>query len=169
MNVNALRRLVARYGTGAISPTKLAWSCALGVYLAFSSFLGIQTLLVFVFSFLLRAQASIVFAVLYLVNNPWTMVPIFFLDYGVGVWFFKFIGVDWVALEPHWMQPVSDFLVAHLLHYVGMDRLGVLPYFVGAHIVAVPLTIGTFFMVRALIVHHREVCASVGGEHCDVR
>jgi len=153
--VKTLQRLVARYGSGNISPTMLAWSCALGVYLAFSPFLGVQTILVFVFSFLLRARASIVCAVLYLVNNPWTMVPIFFLDYGTGIWFLKLLGVDWVLLEPAWMQPVSDFLVKHLLHYVGMQRIGILPYFVGAHIIAVPLTAATFFIVRALANRHK--------------
>ncbi len=151
-----IQRFLVRYGAGGISVSKVAWSCALGVYLAFSPFLGVQTVLVFIFSFLFRARASIVFAVLYLVNNPWTMVPIFFLDYGLGIWFFKFLGIDWISLEPSWMRPVSDWLVAHVLHYIGMERIGLLPYFVGGNLIALPLTVLTFFVLRASLVAYQN-------------
>lgn len=143
-----VRRLAERYHIEAVPPSVVSRSCALGIYLAFSPFLGIQTILVFIFSFLFHARSSIVLAILYLVNNPWTMFPIFFLEYGLGVWILQLLHIDWVLYEPAWMVQVSDFLVRHALHYVGIDRIGILPYLLGGHLVAIPAAMITFFFCQ---------------------
>jgi uncharacterized protein (DUF2062 family) len=66
------------------SAHKLALSFCLGAYIAFSPFLGLHTAMVFVLGWLSRLNIPIIMAATHVVNNPWTMVPIYSADYGIG-------------------------------------------------------------------------------------
>src|SRR3989339_2291563 len=55
------KKIIDRFVKKGVSPHKVAWSSSWGMYLAFSPFLGIQTILVFIVAFFFRAQASLVF------------------------------------------------------------------------------------------------------------
>jgi uncharacterized protein (DUF2062 family) len=71
------------------SPYKIAASCALGIFMACSPFLGIQTFFAVGLGWVLRLNVPIVLIVLYVVNNPLTMVPIIILNYLTGYVIFK--------------------------------------------------------------------------------
>lgn len=138
------RRLLERVERTGLSPSKVAWSGALGIYLAFSPFLGIQTILVFIFSFIFCAHTGILFTVLYMVNNPWTMIPIALLDYVVGAGFLKLVGLDLSAYDPRWMEWVNRKLGVWLFPYLGIKKLSFWAYFIGGNLIALPLAIVSY-------------------------
>ncbi len=67
------------------STSQLAKSAAIGVYIAFSPFPGAHTVMMFIFKFFLRLNFPILFLATS-INNPWTMIPFFSLDYAFGYW-----------------------------------------------------------------------------------
>ena len=81
---------------------KFALSCCTGVYIAFSPFVGFHTIMVFLFSWLFALNAAIMFSVSLFINNPWTMVPVYGIDYIVGDWLFNLLGINGVSWNPWW-------------------------------------------------------------------
>ena len=80
----ALKRFFSHIMAAGTTPKERAAAVALGVWIAFSPFLGIQTFLIFGICWIVHLNPSITFAVVYLINNPWTMIPIAAADYMVG-------------------------------------------------------------------------------------
>lgn len=88
------RRLFALDDT----PERIALAFALGVFLAFSPFIGLHTFLGLVFAFLFGLNRFALFLGVF-VNNPWTLVPI----YAAGT----YLGSLFVGLPAR--PPLPDF------------------------------------------------------------
>lgn len=137
-----MSRLWEKITKKGISAHQIAWSGALGIYLAFSPFLGIQTILVFVLSFIFRAKSMIVFTVLYTINNPWTMIPIAVFDYAFGNWLiYSVFGLDLSPYDPAWFGWINAKLCATLCHYLGIKSLCFWSFIIGGNIIAIPAAI----------------------------
>lgn len=67
------------------SDQQLALSCAVGLYVAFSPFPGAHTVLMLLLKWLMRLNFPVLFLATS-VNNPWTMIPLYSLDYVFGYW-----------------------------------------------------------------------------------
>ena len=118
------------------NPNRLAWSITLGIFLSFSPYIGFQTILVFVLSFLLRANSAVAFIVLYTVNNPWTMVPIAALDYVFGYWVTEtLLGMNLIQYNPSWMGWVNT-KISFLTNYLGIHELCLWCFLIGGNILA---------------------------------
>jgi uncharacterized protein len=127
------------------SPHKLALSSAVGMFIAFSPYLGIQTPLIFILSWIMRLNAAVTFAVVYIVNNPWTMIPIVVMNYMLGLWISNHIlHVDLTLYNPAWMQTFTGWLSAklgtYLKDYIDVSKLSLWAYLIGGNILA--LTVG---------------------------
>jgi len=72
------------------SPHKLAAAFALGVFIAFSPTIGLHTISCLLFAWMFRLSKLVVFTSSMLVNNPWTIVPL----YGSCLWFGMHITVS---------------------------------------------------------------------------
>lgn len=132
-----LSRLWIKLSEKGITPHLFAWSGAIGIFLAFSPFLGIQTILVFVFAFLLRAKSSIIFTILYTINNPWTMIPIAVADYVFGSWLTNSVlGINLTAYDPQWVNWLNDKLCPYISPYLGITHLCFWCYLIGGMIIA---------------------------------
>ena len=92
MFVQFLSNFFARLFMQEKSAYKLAASCALGAYIAFSPFVGLHTAMVFALSWLFTLNSTVTWAVSVAINNPWTMVPVYFSDYMVGDKLAQFFG-----------------------------------------------------------------------------
>lgn len=105
------------------SPSKLALSFCFGIFIALTPVIPVipvQTLLVFVLSWLFRLNTTVTFATTYLVNNPLTMIPIWFIDYRFGSWLFNnVLKIDMTKYNPHWL----DSLSAYLSKYVDLTKI----------------------------------------------
>ena len=144
------KKLMERLVKSEPSPGKLAWSISLGLFLAFSPYLGFQTLLVFVLSFVLRANSAVVFIVLYTVNNPWTLIPIAALDYIFGHWLTESVlGLDLLQYNPSWMHWVNTKL-SFLTAYLGIEQLCFWCFFIGGNIIACMVALLSYPFLRKL-------------------
>lgn len=105
------KKLVKKLLSYETNPHKLALACAIGTYVGFSPFpfpFG-HTSLVFIFSWLLGINISATWLISMVVNNPWTMIPVYSLDYGFGYWLLhSYYGMS--PNNPCWMSSVNGFL-----------------------------------------------------------
>lgn len=92
-----------------LSWSVLTWSSVWGVWIAFCPFLGLHTALVFLCSWLFSLNFAIVFGLSVLINNPWTMLPIYYFDYWVGMyWYTQIVGA----------VPENPFFLSEILLYI---------------------------------------------------
>jgi hypothetical protein len=79
-------------------PHKLALAFALGIFIAFSPWLGLHIVSCIFFAWLFRVSKLVVLTATF-VNNPWTMVPM----YAFSLWFgIKLTGSDATVPEIAW-------------------------------------------------------------------
>lgn len=105
------------------SVSKLALSFCFGNFIAWTPvipLIPVQTLLIFIFSWLFRLNTTVTFATVYLINNPFTMVPIAFIDYLFGSWVVNnVLKVDLMPYNPAWIDSFSAFLC----RYIDLNRI----------------------------------------------
>ncbi len=108
--VKFIRNFFIRLAYQEKSPEKLALSFCVGNYIAFSPFIFLHTVMVFICVWLFRLNFAVTFAAAYGVNNIWTAVPIYTVDYAFGYWLMHSVaGLDLVSLNPSWMGFVHRF------------------------------------------------------------
>ena len=87
-----LKKVILDAITSNSSPQKLSQSFCVGIYIAFSPFPGMHTIMMFAAQSLFRLNFPIMFFSTSF-NNPWTIIPFFAFDYYFGHWllhsFFK--------------------------------------------------------------------------------
>lgn len=116
------------------SPEKLALGFCLGVYIAFSPFPGLHTAMVFVFSWLFKVNWVVVLATSNLVNNPWTMIPIYGSDYLFGKWLCStFFGCDMLVYNPAWMNALCQWVA----NYTSIAEVSLLSFVIGGNILGI--------------------------------
>lgn len=103
------------------SVTKLTLSFCLGNFIAWSATIPLQTPLIFLLSWLFRLNTTVTFTIVYLINNPFTMVPIYVADYIFGNWLLNSVlGLSMQDYNPSW---TNNFIV-WLSKYIDLT-----PYF----------------------------------------
>lgn len=130
------------------SPTKIATSLSVGVYIAFCPFIGFHTVLVILFSWLLGLNWPLVFAFSNLINNPWTMVPVYALDYFVGTLIFKTISVDATLYNPSWVSWLNEYIQ----RYIAIPDFSFWTFMVGGHFLGIALAIVLYPIFKMIFV-----------------
>ncbi len=141
-------------------------SFCVGVYIAFCPFMGFHTALVFLFSWLCGLNFAVLLAVSLLINNPWTMVPVYGLDYFLGDWTLSFLGFDHYAWNPSWVSYANEWFARSVgvsgfsfwAFMIGGNLLGI-----GAGLLAYPLvkTVATFMLKgRKKMAHHTSTLSA---------
>jgi uncharacterized protein (DUF2062 family) len=132
------------------SPERTALAFSVGVFLSFSPFIGLHTIIGLAIAFLFRLNRLAVLIGTY-VNTPWTFAPV--ASFGTAVGFYalgtesRLSAVAWDSMlsMSFWRQMFSD--VDHLL----------LPFFVGNLILSVLASLISYLIVRRILVrHHRR-------------
>lgn len=153
MIIAYIKKILHKLVLAERSPTKLALSFCLGVYLAFSPFVGLQTWLVFPICWLFKLNVTVTLSTLYLVSNPFTMVPIILVGYMFGQWLFdKVLHIDAIAYNPAWLNSFIDFLakyVVDLKKHLGVD-ICFWCYMIGANILAILIAIALYPIMKRL-------------------
>ncbi|KKQ10852.1 MAG: hypothetical protein US22_C0051G0006 [candidate division TM6 bacterium GW2011_GWF2_36_6] len=67
------------------SPQKLAISCSIGIYIAFSPFPLFHAVIMFFMYWLFGLNLPMLFLATS-INNPWTLIPFYSTDYFFGYW-----------------------------------------------------------------------------------
>ena len=132
------------------SPERTALAFSVGVFLSFSPFIGLHTVIGLAVAFLFRLNRLAVL-IGTCVNTPWTFAPV--ASFGTAVGFYALgterslsaIAWDSMLSMSFWQQMFSD--VNHLL----------LPFFVGNLILSVLASLISYLIVRRILVrHHRR-------------
>lgn len=142
---------------GGATPYERAAAVALGVFIAFSPFLGVQTFLIFGGAWLLGLNASITFAVVYLINNPWTMIPIAAADYLVGLYVVeRWLGYDLMPYNPAFMDWVNNKIGYYIMNYLGIPALCFWYYIIGGLILALCVSLLAYPLFRYIFVNYQR-------------
>jgi uncharacterized protein (DUF2062 family) len=141
---NFLRSLL----TKERSPHKLALSVSLGIYIAFCPFIGLHTIMTFLFSWLLGLNLVVVWIVSHIINNPWTMVPVYGVGYLFGNWLLTTVaGFEPMVLNPSWMHWVNGLLYAH----IGVPHIAFWSLMLGGNVIGLALALPAYPLCKRII------------------
>jgi uncharacterized protein (DUF2062 family) len=142
----ALRRLLALDDP----PERTALAFSVGVFIAFSPFLGLHTILATVLAFLFRFNKVAIYTGTF-VNNPFlTLVPIILASYAVGA----FLMGRPVALPPGGLELLRapHLLHAEYWHALFAEFWGVLlPFAVGGTVLSVVCSLAAYPVTLKLL------------------
>jgi glycerate kinase len=114
-----------------------------GLWISMLPIVGIQMVVVFLVSLLVRANLPLIVALQW-ISNPLTMGPIYFADYKIGMILLKLLGLDYPSnklLSPHYEW--SEFSYKELLRLIDTFP----PMFLGGSV------LGVFFGVFAVFLY----------------
>jgi len=132
------------------SPHKLALTCALGVFIGISPLIGLHTVMTFVFAWLFSLNIATLFAISVLINNPWTMVPVYSIDHLFGTWLFNYLNIDYLQLEPVWVESCNVFLKEH----TGITGLSLSAFLVGGNLLAIGISIILYPLAKRIFTNY---------------
>lgn len=130
-------------------PAKIARGLALGIFIGFLPIMGIQMAAVLPFALLFRGNKMAAVAGVW-ISNPVTVIPIYFLDYLVGVAFTPYQRLTWADFS-------SQFTATNMTKFLALGERLVVPLFVGGAILGVIAGIPTYFVTKAMVTHTREL------------
>jgi uncharacterized protein (DUF2062 family) len=152
-----IKKVVDKLLSSEHSPERLAMSCCLGVFIATSPFIGLQTWILLPLCWISRLNTVVAITVLYLVNNPLTMIPIIVADYAVGYWLLEVaFGVDLLQYNPSWFAWVNAKIGRYITHYLGVQNVCFWCYILGGMIFAVLCGLLCYFPLRRYFRHRLE-------------
>jgi len=129
------------------SPNVLALSFCLGVLIAFSPFVCFHSVLIIFLSWLFSLNLAVAFAATWLINNPWTMVPVYSMNYVFGDWFLKrFIGLDPLTINPRWMDPINGFICK----YTGTSGISFWSFMIGGNLLGIAVSVMLYPIVKVI-------------------
>ncbi|MCF7900513.1 DUF2062 domain-containing protein [Candidatus Babeliales bacterium] len=118
------------------SPHKLAVACAIAVYIAFSPFFGLHTLMLIGSGMFFKLNIPLLLIIGYVINNPFSMIPIYMSGYAVGYWILhECLEFHVCAYNPWWMESVNNFLHAK----IGISHISFWAFMIGGNCVGIIL------------------------------
>jgi len=128
------------------SPNKLAAASAVGVFIAFSPTIRLHTISCLVLAWMFRLSKLVVFTTATIVNNPWTMVPL----YGFCLWFgIKITGSMIETPDIAW-QSLTFSSAYHIL------RPYLWPFVAGTVVAGTIAAILSYFFIYWAVVRYRR-------------
>ena len=151
-----LQRLYMKLLTYERCPQRLALSCCVGIYIAFSPFVGFHTVMAFLFSWLFALNCAVMLVVSCCINNPWTMVPIYASDYVVGDWLFYFFGIDGAQSNPTWMIAINKFIAKYMS--IG-NGLSLWAFLIGGNLLGCVISGTVYPILKRILMNHMRSSA----------
>jgi uncharacterized protein (DUF2062 family) len=103
------------------SPKKLALSFSVGLFIAFSPFPGVHTVIMIASKWLLGLNFPILFFATS-INNPWTIIPCYVLDYSFGYWLVH----SFLGYSPSWIVSLEKIF--------GSGNICLWSFFIGGNV-----------------------------------
>lgn len=129
------------------SPRKLAFSICLGIYIALSPFVGMHTLMKIIFSRLFMLNFTVLFTVSTLINNPWTMVPVYGMGHYFGMLLFGWFNIDALGWDPVWLSSYN----AVLQKYIGISGFSLSAFLVGGNVLGIVMSVVMYPIVTYIL------------------
>ena len=141
-----IRALVERLIAYEQSPHKLALTCVLGVFVGISPLIGLHTVMTVLFGWVFALSIPAIFAVSVLINNPWTMVPVYSIDHLFGTWLFNLLSIDYTQWDPSWLESCNMFLKQH----TGLEGLSLSAFLVGGNLLATSISVMLYPLMKRI-------------------
>jgi len=129
-------------------PEAIARGMALGIFVGFVPIMGIQMAAVLPLALLFRGNKVAAMAGVW-VSNPLTVVPIYYVDYLVGLRFTSYGHVSWT----NFADAITN---ADGRMFLSLGERLLVPLFLGGAVVGVLLSIPTYFVTRAMVARQRR-------------
>lgn len=142
-----LSKLHSLFMNRTYSTYKLTLSTCLGIYIAFCPFVGFHTALVFLFGWLFALYTPIILAVSMFINNPWTMIPVYYAGHVFGEYLFDIFSIVDTEYMPIWLHKFNLYLDTQF----GFKTFSLGAFFVGGNILGVLISIGSYPIVNYII------------------
>ena len=126
------------------TPEKLTLSFCVGIFIAFSPFPGVHTVMMFAAKWLFGLNLPVLFFATSF-NNPYTMVPFYLFDYFFGYWFFNNV-LGWhsnLVISVETLFAWYPKIVTALTSAIGSGEICLWSFFIGGNI------LGLFFALLA--------------------
>lgn len=159
---NYVKKFIEKCILAERSPKKLTLAVCMGTWIAFSPFWGIHTVLIFLTSWLFRLNFTVVFSTGYLLNNPWTMFPIFGLNYLCGHYILDtYLGLNLIQYNPSFMGWFNEKVGPYITKYMGLHDLSFWTFIIGGVLSATIIAFLAYpllhpFFKRAARVYHKD-------------
>lgn len=127
--------------------TKLALSSCLGIYIAFSPFIGLHTAMGFFFAWLFGLNIVILLTVSMTINNPWTMVPVYGAGYWFGDWLLSHITINHHLLNPQWVSICNQWLC----QYISFQGFSFWAFMIGGNVIGVAFALLCYPLAKRLL------------------
>lgn len=150
--MSILRNLIQRLMQYERCVHKLSLSFCLGIYIAFSPFVGFHTAMVFLFAWLFALNFTVMLSVSMTVNNPWTMVPVYGAGHWVGDWLLSWFGADHYEWNPSWIQSINAW--AHAT--IGLTGFSFWAFMIGGNLLGISLSVLAYPMIKKLLSQIKE-------------
>lgn len=147
------KRLLKILGLPNSSRKNLTYSCCIGVYTAFAPFIGCRTLMVCAFTWLFRLNFATTFGVSLLINNPWTMVPVYGAGYFFGEFIFYMVGINSKLWNPAWVEALNTKINA----FVAVPGISFWSFVLGGNLLGILIAGMLYPMFKFLIVRSQSV------------
>jgi len=161
MILTRLRSFFAKLINAERCPQKLATSFCLGVYIAFSPFIGLHTAMTLLFGWLFALNTAVIFTISILINNPWTMAPVYGFDHLFGVWVFGLFNIDSMVWNPSWLTSCNAYLQQH----IGISGISLSAFMVGGNLLGIIISVMLYPFIKrifnAYLSKQPSCCSSV--------
>jgi len=145
-----INALIKRIIDSERSPAKLAFTCALGIYIGIAPFIGLHTALVFFFGWMFAVSIPVLFTVSILIHNPWTMMPVYAIDHLFGKWLFGVLEIDYLQWDPAWVETCNVFLKEH----TGITGLSLSAFLVGGNLLAIGISVMLYPVMKQVFTRY---------------
>jgi len=148
------------------TPHSIAMGVAAGVFISLTPTVGLHMALVVVLSLIIRLNRTAGLAAVWL-NNPVTMIPVFFFNYLIGTWVLLRPPIRWhefreavgrALVFQHWYEKLGA--VFFVLGKLTVEVAG--PLWLGSVMVATALAVPAYFAVRRLATIRQKRAAETG-------
>jgi len=124
MWLKKIRKIIGDAFKAGWTAQKLSLTFCIGLYIAFSPFPGAHTVMMVAFNYFLQLNFPLLF-IITSINNPWTMIPFFSLDYVFGHWLVH----SFLGFNPSWSISLADIF--------GGGTICLWSFFIGGNILGI--------------------------------
>ena len=142
------------------SSHSIALGTAIGLFVAMTPTVGLQMIIILIISLVIPANRLAGFIMVY-VSNPLTMIPIYWLDYWVGLKCLAQQGLTRSNFEQRWLEAQGKASevgwyegTLELLRSIGNDVLG--PLFLGGAVVGLLCALPAYPVTLRLVQQYRD-------------
>lgn len=153
--IRQFKTYITQIFAGEYSTHLIVQSCSLGIFIACSPLLGIQTIVACAACRALALSIPITLLMLNIINNPLTMVPIIWIDYATGAYIFSNIfPMNLAQFEPAWSQKITDYCMQAIGSTSGAPTSFFGNYVVGGFIFAALCTLCAYPILKLLTAYY---------------